>query len=194
MRILHLEDSGADAELIADRLVTGLPGCRVRRAASKEEYLVALETGDFDLILSDYTLHGFDGLSALELARVHCPQKPFIFLSGTIGEERAIEALKSGATDYVIKDRPSRLVPAIRQALDRRSEEQRLQRTEDALTQNRERFRQIAENVADLILLLDLTGRCVYANPAYANSVARPSGHADEDVFLHVPVRARQRS
>ncbi|HWA86588.1 MAG TPA: response regulator [Opitutus sp.] len=186
MRILHLEDSGPDAELVAAKLTGAWPDCRIRRAATKDQFVTALETGDFDLILSDYTLHGFDGLSALELARVHCPAKPFVFLSGTIGEERAIEALKSGASDYVIKDRPSRLVPAIRRALERSQEEQRFRQAEEALSQNRERFRQITENVADLILMLDLTGRCVYANPAYASSVARPTGEADEDVFAHV--------
>src|SRR6266540_5174999 len=140
MRLLHLEDSAADAELVAMKLATELPECQVQHALSRQQYEAALETGSFDLIVSDYTLHGFDGLTALELARTHCPEKPFIFLSGTIGEERAIEALKRGATDYVIKDRPSRLVPAMRHALARAEEEQQLRRTEEALRQNRERF------------------------------------------------------
>lgn len=187
MRILHLEDSGPDAELVAARLSVDCPECRLEHAASRSQYEAALRRGEFDLILSDYTLHDFDGLSALELARQHCPAKPFIFLSGTIGEERAIEALKRGATDYVIKDRPSRLVPAIRQALGRADEEQRLLETEEALRQNRERFRQITENVADLVLMLDLTGRCLYCNPAYCATLGRSyevdGGH---DVFADV--------
>ena len=122
MHVLHLEDSEPDAELVAAKLVESLPDCQVYRASSRQEFQTAIENNEFDLILSDYTLQGFDGLSALEMARVHCPGKPFIFLSGTIGEERAIEALKRGATDYVIKDRPSRLLPAIQQALARTDE------------------------------------------------------------------------
>lgn len=186
MRVLHLEDSAPDAELVAARLAHAMPECRIQRAASKQQFEAALETGQFDLILSDYTLHGYDGLSALELARTQCPEKPFIFLSGTIGEERAIEALKRGATDYVIKDRPSRLVPALRQALARYEEEQRLRRTEEALRQNRERFRQITENVADLILMLDLSGQCLYCNPAYAAKVGDCTARADRDAFADV--------
>ncbi len=186
MRVLHLEDSRPDAELVAEKLSHDWPDCRVQLASSRQQYEAALETGDFDLILSDYTLHGFDGLTALELARTHCPDKPFIFLSGTIGEERAIEALKRGATDYVIKDRPSRLVPAMRQALAHAEEEHRLHRTEDALRQNRERFRQIAENVADLILMLDLSGQILYANPAFSTAVGAVRDFTGADSFAYV--------
>ncbi len=188
MRVLHLEDSPGDAELVAERLNETWPDCVIRSARNREQYESALETADFDLILSDYTMAGYDGLSALEAARVHCPDKPFIFLSGTIGEERAIEALKRGATDYVIKDRPSRLVPAIRQALDRAEEAQRHRRTDEALRQNRERFRLIAEHVDDFIVLLDTSGRCLYANPAYARAMGREERRemAANDFFADV--------
>ncbi|HYP16148.1 MAG TPA: PAS domain S-box protein [Opitutus sp.] len=181
MRVLHLEDSAPDAELVAARLAAECPDCTIQHAASREQFEAALDDGAFDLILSDYTLQNFDGLSALEIARERCPAKPFIFLSGTIGEERAIEALRRGATDYVIKDRPSRLVPAIRQALAHATEEQQLRQTEEALRQNRERFRQIAENVADLILMFDRSGRCVYCNPAYTACTSRAENGADLD-------------
>jgi PAS domain S-box len=183
MRVLHLEDSPPDAELVAARLSADWPDCQIEHAASKEQYEKALARADYDLILCDYTLHGYDGLSALELARQRRPQTPFIFLSGTIGEERAIEALQRGATDYVIKDRPSRLVPAIRQALARAEEEKHLQQTQEALRENRERFREIAENVADLIVMLDRDGRCVYHNPAYAEAVGRAAVERCDDVF-----------
>lgn len=186
LHILHLEDSEPDAELVAAKLASDYPECVVQHAASQQQFENALHKGGFDLILSDYTLNGYDGLSALKLARSHCPDKPFIFLSGTIGEERAIEALKSGATDYVIKDRPSRLVPAIRQAMARHEEERLHRRTEEALQQNRERFRQITENVADLILMLDLAGRCVYSNPAYDATVGRPGEKASGDILRDV--------
>jgi PAS domain S-box-containing protein len=195
MRILHLEDSEPDAELVAARLARDCPQCRIQHAASRQQYEAALAQGEFDLILSDYTLHGFDGLTALELARTRCPDKPFIFLSGTIGEERAIEALKRGATDYVIKDRPSRLVPAMRQALARAEEEQQLRHTEEALRQNQERFRQIAENVADLIVMLDRAGRILYCNPAYAAAVGHDAGQG-ADLFgdVHPEDAAQVRS
>lgn len=186
MRVLHLEDSAPDAELVANKLATDLPDCEVLHAMSRQEYESALQKGGFDLILSDYTLHGFDGLSALEMARRQCPDKPFIFLSGTIGEERAIEALKRGATDYVIKDRPSRLVPAMRHALARAEEEKRLRQTEEALHQNRERFRQITENVADLIVALDRSGRCLYCNPAYAAAMGRSPEAVITDLFADI--------
>ncbi|HYD82736.1 MAG TPA: response regulator, partial [Opitutus sp.] len=186
MRILHLEDSPPDAELVAARLTSDFPDCRIKHAANREQFEHALGGGDFDLILSDYTLQNFDGLTALDIARSRCPSKPFIFLSGTIGEERAIEALRRGATDYVIKDRPSRLISAIRGAIARADEERQLRETEGALRENQERFRQIAENVADLILMLDLSGRCVYCNPAYAHAMGRDPSAAHDDPFVHV--------
>ena len=183
LRVLHLEDSEPDAELVAARLATEYPECRVHHASSRQQFEAALEEQQFDLILSDYTLQGYDGLSALQLAQSRCPKKPFIFLSGTIGEERAIEALKRGATDYVIKDRPSRLVPAIRQALARYEEELRHRQTEEELQENRERSRQITENVDDLILMLDLMGRTVYCNPAYTATVGQLAGGTQREFF-----------
>lgn len=117
MHILHLEDADNDALLIGRQLAQAWPDSRIERVRVRPDYEAALERGGFDLILSDYSMPSYDGLAALDLARARCPEKPFIFISGTIGEERAIEALKRGAADYVIKDRPARLVPAIRQAL-----------------------------------------------------------------------------
>jgi PAS domain S-box-containing protein len=192
MRVLHLEDSDPDAELVAVKLTENWPNLRLRRAVSRVQFEAALDTGDFDLILSDYTLNDFDGLSALEKARVQCPHTPFIFLSGTIGEERAIEALKRGAKDYIIKDRPSRLLPAIRHALARAEEEKRLRSTEDALQQNRDRFRQIAENVADLIVMLDHVGRCLYANPAYVAAIGSERDLSRDDFFTHLHPEDRE--
>ncbi len=186
VRILHLEDSEPDALLVADRISQDWPGCAIRHADGREQFEAALAAGPFDLILSDYTLRGFDGLSALELARARCPQTPFIFLSGTIGEERAIDALKRGATDYVIKDRPSRLIPAMRQALTHAAEEKHLRETEESLRQHREHLRQITENIADLILMAALDGRCVYCNPAYAAATGRAPDQAGFDLFADI--------
>lgn len=117
LRILHLEDNARDAELILTLLSGEGFSCEVNRVDSRAGFLKTLEEGSFDLILCDYNLPSFDGKEALEIARSKRPEVPFIFVSGTIGEDRAIEALKRGATDYVLKERLVRLVPAVRRAL-----------------------------------------------------------------------------
>ena len=193
MTILHLEDSDNDALLVETLLQDEWPDCRVERVKSRAEYESALQFHQFDLILSDHQMPGFDGLSALEQARVHRPEKPFVFMSGTIGEERAIDAMKRGADDYVIKDRPARLVSAVRQALMRFEETSRRRRIEDALRQNQERFRQIAENVADLIAVLDLEGRRTYINPAYRRVLGEPDALRGTDSFADIHPEDRER-
>jgi PAS domain S-box-containing protein len=174
LSILHLEDSPIDAKLTSNLIQSEWPDCRITCVYKRADYQAAVEQGAFDLIISDYSLPGFDGLTALGLARAVWPDKPFIFLSGTIGEELAIEALKRGAIDYVIKDRPNRLIPAIRSAITRNAEIARRRRSEEALRQNQERFRQITENVADMIAVLDLEGRRTYVNPAYRDVLGDP--------------------
>lgn len=117
LHFLHLEDDELDAELVQRMLKAGNLDCVVTCARNHHEFESALKKEKFDLIMSDYSIPAFNGCSALELARQQHPETPFIFLSGTIGEERAVESLKQGATDYVLKDRLARLVPAIRRAL-----------------------------------------------------------------------------
>ena len=133
LRILLLEDDPADAGLVEAILETDRVVCEVARVEAREDFVGALEKGDVDLILADYSLPAFDGLSALELARTIRPDLPFIFVSGTLGEERAIEALKRGATDFVLKTRLSGLSPAVQRA--RREAEERAERkkAEEAL-------------------------------------------------------------
>ena len=194
MHLLHLEDSTTDAELIALLIHREWPACEIRHVATQPEYQEALEQGGFDLILSDYSLPGFDGLSALAMARTHFPETPFLFLSGTIGEERAVEALKRGATDYIIKDRPTRLVPAIRQAFALLIEADRRRRTEAALRENEERFRQITENVVELIALLDLNACRIYANPSYRDLLGDAAAVPGIDAFAEVHPEDRGRA
>jgi PAS domain S-box-containing protein len=116
-RLLLLEDNTNDVELLKRRLAQDWPACQLVTAATEADFREALVAGGFDLIISDYVLPGYHGLEALTLARERCPQVPFIFLSGVLGDDVAVESLKAGATDYVLKDRPARLVPAIRRAL-----------------------------------------------------------------------------
>ena len=133
LRILSLEDDPNDAELLQELLQSENIACEFSRVDTQEAFLVALEQGGIDLILADYTLPSFDGLSALKLAKQLRPDVPFIFVSGTLGEEVAIEALKVGAADYVLKTRLSRLAPAVVRALRMSTEISERKRTEKAL-------------------------------------------------------------
>jgi diguanylate cyclase (GGDEF)-like protein len=117
LRVLLVEDVAAEAELAVRHLTSGGIACIPRTVADERQFRNALKLFRPHLILSDFTLPGFDGLAALEIAREEAPDVPFIFLSGTIGEERAIDALRRGAVDYVLKTNPARLVPAVRRAL-----------------------------------------------------------------------------
>ena len=105
LRVLSIEDDPKDAELIQDLLEAEGIACEVTRVDTQAALVASLEQGGVDLILADYSLPSFDGISALKLAMKTCPDVPFIFVSGTLGEEVAIEALKIGATDYVLKTR-----------------------------------------------------------------------------------------
>jgi signal transduction histidine kinase len=130
IRILHLEDSGTDAELVSSVLAKEGLKCEITRADSREAFQTALHGNGWDVILADYSLPSFDGISALTLAREIMPEVPFIFVSGSIGEEVAIDTIKKGATDYVLKQRLARLLPSVRRALkdvEERHERKRLQ-------------------------------------------------------------------
>jgi signal transduction histidine kinase len=117
LRLLHLEDNPEDAALVQSTLEGGGIACASARVENREDFVAALERGGIDLILSDYSLPAFDGISALKIARVLLPDIPVILVSGTLGEEMAIDSLKNGATDYVLKGRLQRLVPAVRRAM-----------------------------------------------------------------------------
>lgn len=128
IRLLMLEDNPHDAELIDRHLRRAQLEFSASIVDDEEGFRSMLENGDPDVILSDYHLPGFDGVAALRIARTLAPSTPFIFVSGSIGEERAVEALREGATDYVLKDRLSRLASAIVRALaERRERSLRLQ-------------------------------------------------------------------
>jgi PAS domain S-box-containing protein len=117
LRILYLEDDPQDAELVQAMLEGEGVTCLVTRVETQQDFLASLEQDGFDLILADYSLPSFDGISALKLAVDRRPELPFIFVSGKMGEEVAIEALKIGATDYVLKTRLSRILPSVQRAL-----------------------------------------------------------------------------
>src|SRR5207248_9175790 len=118
LRILHLEDNPTDAELLRSMLERQRIDCAIKRVETQAAFEAALEREQFDLIISDFTLPSFDGLSALAIAGQKRPELPFVFVSGTIGEEAAVESLKRGATDYVFKDRLSRLAASVKRAVE----------------------------------------------------------------------------
>ncbi|HEY4300590.1 MAG TPA: response regulator [Candidatus Didemnitutus sp.] len=163
-RILHIEDNIHDAELV-DAMIRGhWPDCELKVIASEAELRVQIATRKFDLILSDFSLAGFDGLAALALSRENWPDTPFLFLSGTIGEDKAVEALKHGATDYIVKDRMNRLVPALQRALTEVRQTSLRRRAESRL---REQARWLDE-ARDAICVTDLNGRLTYWNRSAA--------------------------
>src|SRR6202790_4496345 len=136
LRILSIEDDPKDAKLIQDLLeAEGVVG-EVTRGDTQAALAASLEQGGIELILADYSLPSFDGISALMFAMKACPDVPFIFVSGTLGEEVAIEALKVGATDYVLKTRLSRLVPSVLRALREATQKAERKRAEEALRQS----------------------------------------------------------
>ena len=132
LRVLLLEDDPNDAELVRE-LLSDQFSLEITRAETRDRFVAAVETGHLDLILADYRLPSFDGLSALELAMQRCPGVPFIFVSGTIGEDLAIEAIKRGATDYVLKTRMSRLVLSVQRALREARERAEREAAQEAL-------------------------------------------------------------
>ena len=136
LRILSVEDDPKDTELIQDLLETEGIVCEVTRVDTEASLRDLLKQGRVDLILADYSLPSFDGISALKLATKACPDVPFIFVSGTLGEEVAIEALKIGATDYVLKTRLSRLVPSVLRALREATQRAERKRAEESLRQS----------------------------------------------------------
>ena len=173
IRVLILEDSPADAELVERELTRGGLAVLPLLVATKDAYVRALDEFRPQLVLADYALPGFDGITALQLARERGHQMPFILVSGTIGEELAVEALKLGATDYVLKGRLERLVPSVRRALHEVEERNRRLQAEEALRTSEERFRTSIASMLDAFgiysAVRDESGRIVDFRVEYVN-------------------------
>ena len=168
LRILYLEDDKNDVELVREKLEEEGFLCDIVHVETKTDFIAAIEKGGFDLILSDYNLPAFDGLSALAIARISTPEIPFLFLSGVMGEELAIETLKNGATDYVLKQRLSRLVPAIQRALKEAEEHLERMNAEKALKSLSRQNELILNSASEGILGLDVNGDHTFVNSAAA--------------------------
>ena len=133
LRVLHLEDDVKDAKLVRASLEAEGISIELTRVEAEEDFVSVLNCGSCDLILADYTLPSFDGLSALQIAQRQLPEVPFIFVSGTLGEDIAVEALRTGASDYVLKTHLARLGPAVKRALREARERTERKRSEEAL-------------------------------------------------------------
>ena len=184
IRILYLEDRPEDAELAQEMLsAKGLPNQAVR-VDTPREFIAALERGGFDLILSDFSIPGFGGDAALaEAARLR-PEVPFVFVSGTIGEERAIDLLKRGATDYVLKDHLARLPSAVSRALTEVQERRARREAEKSLAVREEFLRRVSESSPIILTVLDLVEqRLVYVGGA-AETVL---GYSSEELLAMGP-------
>lgn len=176
LRILHLEDNARDAELTEAMISARWPECHFLRVDTREDFLTAL-AGDVDLILSDYTMPGFSGREALLIAREKRPEIPFLFVSGTIGEDTAVEALKNGATDYVLKHRLMRLIPAVDRALREVDEHNERERAEEAMRESEHKYRELFESLSDAAFLADeKSGRIIDTNRSAEELLGRTRG------------------
>ncbi len=171
MRILHLEDDPVDAELVRTTIVREGIDCEVHVVAAREDFAIALEKGEIDIILADFSVPGFDGMSALSMVRKRRPEIPFVFVSGTLGEEAAIETLKNGARDYVVKDRLTRLVPAVNRALSEAGDRAERQTAEEALRiayieiqEKAESYQNLFNSIRDVIVVSDHSRTILHVN------------------------------
>src|SRR5215475_6920787 len=192
--ILLLEDSALDAELIREQVRKSGVRADIQRVITREEFENALVMDSYDLILSDYALPDFDGLSALNIANQRVPDTPFIFVSGTLGEDVAIDSLQNGATDYVVKQRLDRLAPAIRRAIQEKNERELRRRSQNELKASEARFRELADAMPQLVWTTDRAGKITYCNrhakeyAGFASVNLSPPGieiaHQDDRIFI----------
>lgn len=167
IRILMVEDAQIDAELVSRVLRKAGIDHVAQRVESETEFLAALGTFQPDIILSDHSMPHMDGSRALVLAQEHAPSTPFVFVSGTIGEEAAIESLKRGATDYIIKSNMSRLPAAVQRALQDASERSFREHAQRELREAQERFALFMQHLPGPAFIKDAEGRLQFVNAAF---------------------------
>jgi two-component sensor histidine kinase/CheY-like chemotaxis protein len=197
MKILHLEDSDEDAELICATLRREFPSPSVTRVETRGAFVEALGQDCWDIILADYSLPGFDGISALKLAAQRRPEIPFIFVTGSLGEELAVETLRNGATDYVVKHRLDLLVQAVRRAV-RESENTRAKlaaerRLESSLHEKelllQEVHHRVNNNLQIICSLLNMQAEAV-SSPALASALQESQGRVHSMAMIHAMLYA----
>ncbi len=187
LRILHLEDDPDYPELLQAMLRQDGMDVVLTPVSERQQFEDALEKRDYDIIIADFRLPDYNGEDALRAAQQICPEVPFIIVSGTIGEQAAISSLKAGATDFVLKQLPHRLGPAIRRAVHEAEERNQRRRAETELIRREQYFRTLTENSLDLLLILTRTGVLEYASPSLFRVLGyQPKGLVGESVFTLV--------
>jgi PAS domain S-box-containing protein len=190
LRVLLVEDSRLDAALIEAHLAQAGLSVELHRVDNDSDFGAALARGPYDLILSDYRVPGFEGPMVLSAARLTSPEIPFLFVSGALGEDRAIELLKRGATDFIVKDRLERLAPSIERALREAHEKQHRRVAQEALRASEERARGILAALAEGIIVHDGAGRIREVNASAARLLGVPAG----ELVGRTPADARWRA
>jgi diguanylate cyclase (GGDEF)-like protein/PAS domain S-box-containing protein len=186
---LFVEDSEMDAELSVRALEQGGFDVSWERVQAEGDLKKALQSSRPQAVLSDFSMPGFDGVQALRVVREMSPRIPFIFVSGTIGEERAIEAIRFGATDYVLKGNIRRLGTAVRRALSESAERERTRVAED----ERARLVEVLEATSDYVGISDPDGKIIYLNAAGRKVIGAPeSGGIDRQIGEIYPQWARE--
>jgi len=187
LNILHLEDEPDFAELVRLLLEQGGVVADIRRVGERAGFAQALEDGGFDLIISDYHLPSFTGLEAMAMAKKKFPHTPFILVSGTIGEQAAIESLRAGATDYVLKQQPDRLPSAVRRAVQEAGERAKLRAAEMELARREKYFRALTEHALDILTVVDRDGVIRYKSASLKSVLGyEPEEMIGQSVFNHV--------
>ncbi|MGI4828536.1 MAG: ATP-binding response regulator [Janthinobacterium lividum] len=181
--VLLLEDDPLDAELAKSCLKAGGVVCDVTLADTRASFETAFRECFFDLILADFSLPDFDGLSALKIVRANSQRVPFIFVSGVLGEDVAVESLRAGATDYVTKHKLSRLVPAVRRALTEYAEYASRERAEQELRHIEQRFRSLTDSLPAMVWTCDVHGNLTFANTTWMQCVGSAATWLDEEVI-----------
>jgi PAS domain S-box-containing protein len=181
LRILMLEDVPMDAELVAYELGRARMRFDARRVDSREGFLRELDDFRPDVILSDYTLPRFDGMTALSLARERAPEIPFLIVTGSVNEETAVGCMKAGATDYLLKSNLARIGPAIEAAIARVQSRSAKSRAEAALRRSEANLRAIFNNSHQAFVLLDRDGTIQALNPTAEAWAERLLGHRLEE-------------
>jgi diguanylate cyclase (GGDEF)-like protein/PAS domain S-box-containing protein len=167
-RVLLVEDVVTDAELAVRELKRAGLFCEARRVDTAAEFKDALSNFKPHVIISDFSMPHFDGMEALRIARETSPEVPFIFVSGTLGEDYAVRALRNGATDYVLKTNLIRLPAAIERAMREANERRDREALERQVRESEERFRQLAENTRDVFWVFEADSRRnIYVSPAW---------------------------
>jgi two-component system cell cycle sensor histidine kinase/response regulator CckA len=174
LRILILEDVAMDAELVEYELQRASIPFVARRVDTRDGFLRELDAFRPDVILSDYTLPRFDGMTALSLTRERAPAIPFLIVTGSVNEETAVGCMKAGATDYLLKSNLARIGPAIQAALERERAREEKIRAESLLAASERRFRSLVQNSSDLVTIVAPDGTILYAS----DSAERLVGYA----------------